>query len=68
MCVILHLACDFYTHVCDSLSHAFDFYTYACAFDILRVKILFYNVYRNLSYRHMPAAHMRAESTLCATL
>jgi hypothetical protein len=62
-----HSACDLNNHVCDLNTHA-------CDFDTPRVKLLHLNIYKNLSYRHMPAAvwktitHMRVESTHCAAL
>jgi hypothetical protein len=37
-------------------------------FDTLRDKLVYYNTNINLSYRQMPAARMRIESTLCAAL
>jgi hypothetical protein len=56
MRVILHPACDVHTHVCN--------------FDTLRVKLQYINNTKlhviTLSY--MPAARMRAKSTLCAAM
>jgi hypothetical protein len=51
--------CDFNTHACDIHTHTGDF-------DMLRVKLLYYNIYINLSYRYKPAARMRVESILFA--
>jgi hypothetical protein len=41
-------------------------FTYECDFDTLRVEILYYNICINLSYRHMSAVGMLAESTFYA--
>jgi hypothetical protein len=56
-----HSACDLNNHACDFLSHAYDFHTHACDFHthacdfhMLRVKLLYYNIYINQSCRHMP--------------
>jgi hypothetical protein len=50
-CYLNNHAYDFHTHACDFHTHACDLNTHACDFDTLCVKLLYYNIYINLSCR-----------------
>jgi hypothetical protein len=56
-CVFNNLAFDFHTHASDLITHA-------CNFDTLRVKLLHYNIYINLSCRYS-YPHACRINTLC---
>jgi hypothetical protein len=60
-CVVSLALCVWFWHITCALN------TNACDFDTLRVKLLYYNTYINLSCRHMPDAitRLRVESTHC---
>jgi hypothetical protein len=50
---------DFHTYQCDLNTHACDSNSDACDFDTLRVKLLYYKIYINLSCRYMYVADCR---------
>jgi hypothetical protein len=76
-CDLNNHACDFHTHACDFhtnasnfLTHACDLNTHACDFDTLRVKLLYYKIYINLSayLRPVTGNHDKTENEILSSI